>query len=87
MGASVEGLTLTLSKEFMLLVGISFVLAVIPAWYFLKQWLAGFAYRIELNVIIFIVAGLMAFIVASLTIGFQALKAARANPVNSLRYE
>jgi putative ABC transport system permease protein len=87
MGASVEGLTLTLSKEFMVLVGIAFVLAVVPAWYFLNQWLNSFAYRIELNLVVFLVAGFLAFAVATLTIGFQALKAAKANPVNSLRYE
>ncbi len=75
------------NKEFMVLVGISFVLAVVPAWYFMGQWLAGFAYRIDLNVVVFASAGLIAFLVASVTIGFQALKAARTNPVNSLRYE
>jgi putative ABC transport system permease protein len=87
MGASVSGLVLTLSKEFLILVGISFVLAVIPAWYFMGQWLADFAYRIEMNIAVFVFAGLIAFVVASLTIGFQALKAAKTNPVNSLRYE
>jgi putative ABC transport system permease protein len=87
MGASVSGLVLTLSKEFMILVALSFVLAVIPAWYFMGQWLADFAYRIELNAAVFMLAGLMAFVVASLTIGFQALKAANTNPVKSLRYE
>ncbi len=87
MGASVEGLTLTLSREFMILVGLSFVLAVVPAWYFMNLWLEGFAYRIDLNALVFVFAGLVAFIVATLTIGFQSLKAARSNPVNSLRYE
>jgi len=87
MGASVSGLVLTLSKEFLILVGVSFVLAVVPAWYFMGQWLADFAYRIELNVAVFVLAGLIAFVVASLTIGFQALKAASTNPVTSLRYE
>jgi putative ABC transport system permease protein len=87
MGASVSGLVFTLSKEFLILVGISFVLAVAPAWYFMRQWLADFAYRIELDVAVFLLSGLMAFVVASLTIGFQALKAAKTNPVNSLRYE
>ncbi len=87
MGASVSGLVLTLSKEFMVLVGISFVLAVTPAWYFMGQWLDDFAYRIELKVFVFVLAGLLAFVVASLTIGFQALKAASTSPVTSLRYE
>ena len=87
MGASVPRLVLTLSKEFMVLVAVSFVLAVVPAWYFMGQWLAGFAYRIELNVLVFVLAGLMAFVVASLTIGFQAIKAAHSNAATSLRYE
>jgi putative ABC transport system permease protein len=87
LGASTQGLVYTLSKEFMLLVGISFVLAVVPAWYFMGQWLADFAYRIDLSFVVFMVAGLMAFLIATLTIAFQALKAARSNPVNSLRYE
>jgi putative ABC transport system permease protein len=87
LGASTQGLVYTLSKEFMLLVGISFVLAVVPAWYFMGEWLADFAYRIDLSFLVFIIAGLMAFLIATLTIGFQALKAARSNPVNSLRYE
>jgi putative ABC transport system permease protein len=87
MGASVEGLTLTLSKEFMLLVAVAFILAVAPAWYFLSRWLDGFAYRIDLDVLVFLIAGILSFLIATLTIGFQALKAARANPVNSLRYE
>ncbi|HRJ28258.1 MAG TPA: ABC transporter permease [Cyclobacteriaceae bacterium] len=87
MGASVSGLVFTLSKEFMILVAVSFVLAVVPAWYFMGQWLADFAYRIELNIAVFVLAGLLAFVVASLTIGFQALKAAGTNPVTSLRYE
>lgn len=87
MGASVPRLVLTLSKEFMVLVAVSFVLAVVPAWYFMGQWLAGFAYRIDLNALVFVLAGFIAFFVASLTIGFQALKAAHANAATSLRYE
>ncbi|MBX2962643.1 MAG: ABC transporter permease [Cyclobacteriaceae bacterium] len=87
MGASTAGLVLTLSREFMVLVAVSFALAVVPAWYFMGQWLAGFAYRIDLTVLVFILAGLIAFVVASLTIGFQALKAAHTNAATSLRYE
>lgn len=87
MGASVSGLVVTLSKEFVLLVVISFVLATIPAWYFMNQWLSDFAYRIDMNVVVFIVAGFIALFVATATIGFQAVRAARANPGTSLRYE
>jgi putative ABC transport system permease protein len=87
MGASVPGLVLTLSKEFMLLVTVSFVLATAPAWFFMSKWLDDFAYRIDLNVVVFILAGLLALFVAAITIGYQAVKAASANPVDSLRYE
>jgi len=87
MGASVINLSLMLSKEFLLLVGIAFGLAVVPAWYFMGQWLDSFAYRIDLPVWIFIVSGLLAALVAWITISFQSVKAAVANPINSLRYE
>jgi len=87
LGASVPRLVVTLSKEFILLVSISFVLATVPAWYFMDKWLNGFAYRIDLNVLVFLAAGLAALVVAAATIGYQSIKAAKANPVNSLRYE
>jgi putative ABC transport system permease protein len=87
LGATIPGLVLTLSKEFIILVVISFVLAVVPAWYFMNQWLADFAYRIDLNIMVFVFAGAVSLLVATLTIGFQAIKAAKSNPVTSLRYE
>jgi putative ABC transport system permease protein len=87
LGASTPRLVVTLSKEFIVLVAISFVLATIPAWYFMDKWLSSFAYRIDLNIMVFVIAGLASMLVAGLTIGFQSVKAARANPVNSLRYE
>lgn len=87
MGASVSSISTLLSKEFMWLVAISFVLASAAAWYMMNQWLASFAYRIELNVGLFILGGLIAAVVAALTVSFHFIKAARSNPVNSLRYE
>jgi putative ABC transport system permease protein len=87
LGASVPRLVVTLSKEFIVLVLISFVLATVPAWYFMDQWLDGFAYRIDLNLVVFLLAGLTALLVAAATIGFQSMRAAAANPVHSLRYE
>jgi putative ABC transport system permease protein len=87
MGADVAGLVFALSKEFIVLVLISFALATAPAWYVMQQWLNGFAFRIDLEVAVFLLAGMLALVVAVLTIGFQALKAARANPIHSLRYE
>jgi putative ABC transport system permease protein len=87
MGASVSSLSIMLSKEFMILVGIAFVIAVIPAWYFMSSWLNSFAFRIDLPVWIFLVSGILAALVAWLTISFQAIRAAVANPINSIRYE
>lgn len=87
MGATTGNLTYILSKEFSLLVLIAFLPASFGAWYFSSGWLEDFAYRISINPLIFLAGGLLAFVVAWLTVGFQALKAAKANPVDSLRYE
>ncbi|MEO5599711.1 MAG: ABC transporter permease [Cyclobacteriaceae bacterium] len=87
MGATTTGLTLLLSKEFTKLVLIAFTPAAIGAWFVVNSWLRGFAYRIEINPVIFILSGMLAIIVAWLTVSFQSIKAASANPVNSLRYE
>ncbi|MCB0487444.1 MAG: ABC transporter permease [Cyclobacteriaceae bacterium] len=87
MGATVPNLTVLLSKEFSLLVIIAFIPAAGAAWYFMSQWLQDFAYRIQINPLILILGGLIAFVVAWLTVGFQALRAAKSNPVTSLRYE
>lgn len=87
MGATVSNLTLLLSREFTVLVTVAFVPAAAAAWYFMNVWLQDFAYRIQINPTVMLIGGLMAFVVAWITVGFQALKAARANPVSSLRYE
>ncbi len=87
MGASVSSVSTLLSKEFMWLVAIAFVLASALAWYLMDQWLASFAYRIQLSAGLFLLGGVLAAGVAALTISFHFIKAARSNPVNSLRYE
>lgn len=87
LGASVAGIVRLLSKDFLALVLIAIVIASPLAWYGLNRWLAGFAYRVELNVWMFATAGLIAVLIAFLTIGFQSVKAALANPVKSLRSE
>ncbi len=87
LGASLSSLTALLSKEFTKLVIIAFVLAVFPTWYFMEQWLDGFVFREQLNIWIFIGAGVFAILTAWITVGYQALKAALANPVDSLKYE
>jgi len=87
MGASVTSVNTLLSKEFMLLVGISFVIASLLAWYAMDSWLNTFAYRIELGPIVFLAGGLMAAGIAWLTVSYHFIKAARSNPSDALRYE
>jgi putative ABC transport system permease protein len=87
LGASVASLIRLLSKEFIVLILTAFVIATPLAWYFMSKWLRDFAYRININWWIFLVTGVLALIIALLTVGFQAIKAAVANPVKSLRTE
>ncbi len=87
LGASVAGIVLLLSKDFVKLVGIAFVLAVPLAYFGMNQWLDDFAYRIEISWPIFLMAGLAALGVALLTVSYQSVRAALADPVESLRYE
>ncbi len=87
LGASVPGLVLLLNKESAILVLLANVLAWPIAYYAMKSWLANFAYRINLELVIFLVAGLTAFFIAWLTMSFQAMRAAFSNPVKALRYE
>ena len=87
LGASVASMIRLLSKEFIVLVLTAFVIATPVAWYFMSKWLRDFAYRININWWIFLVTGMLAIIIALLTVGFQAIKAAVANPVKSLRTE
>jgi len=87
MGASVGGIVNLLSKDFLILVLISFVIAAPVAWYGMHNWLKDFAYRIPLNWWVFVLAGVLAVVIALGTISFQAVRAALANPVKSLRTE
>jgi putative ABC transport system permease protein len=87
LGASVQGIVRLLSKDFMKLVGISFVIAAPLSWWIMNNWLKDFAYRIPLEWWIIGVAGLIALLIALTTVSFQAIKAAIANPVTSLRSE
>jgi len=87
MGASVFSLSILLSKEFTKLVVIAFVPAAILAWYISDTWLNGFAYRIDINPLVFVLSGVAAVLIAWLTVSYQSIKAATSNPVNSLRYE
>ncbi|MCW3118972.1 MAG: FtsX-like permease family protein [Chitinophagaceae bacterium] len=87
LGASVSNIVLLLSKDFIKLVVIAFVVAAPLAWLIMHKWLQDFAYRINISWWIFLIAGLLAVIIALATISFQAVKAAVANPVKSLRSE
>ena len=87
LGASVTAIVSMLSKDFLRLVLISFVIAVPVAWWGMHKWLQDFAFRINIGWWIFIGAGLIALLIALFTVSFQAIKAAVANPVKSLRTE
>ncbi|HSI70901.1 MAG TPA: hypothetical protein VK941_11750, partial [Gillisia sp.] len=84
---SVSGITIMLTLEFLKLVGIAFLIAAPVAWYYSREWIQNYPYRIDLNIWIFLAAGLIAIFIAVVTVSFQALKAATSNPVNSLKSE
>lgn len=87
LGASVTGLVQLLSKDFLKLVGISILIATPIAWWIMNTWLQSFAYRINLSWWMFALAGFIAIFITLITVSFQAIKAAIANPVKSLRSE
>ena len=87
LGASVGGIVLLLSKEFGKLIIIAFLVSGPLAWWAIREWLANYTYSVELGLGIYFYAGLAAFIIAWITVGYQSIKAAKANPVESLRSE
>ncbi len=87
LGASVSSIVRLMSSDFLKLVGISILVAIPVSWYAMNQWLSDYAYRINLGWEIFLVAAVVAIVIAVATISFQAIKAAVANPVKSLRSE
>ncbi len=87
MGATAQHITHMLTKDFLKMVIIGFVLAIPVAWYFMRQWLEDFTYRIQLQWWMFALGGIIAVIIAFLTVGFQSFKAALTNPVEALRNE
>jgi putative ABC transport system permease protein len=87
LGASVPNILTLLSREIVLLVIVSNVIAWPVAWYFMDKWLNTFAYRIEMNVLLYVLAAFVAIAIALLTVSSQTLKAAMSNPANTLRYE
>ncbi len=86
-GATTFELVMLLIKDFSILVLIAFIIAIPVSYYFSSQWLDNFAYRTEIGVFIFIIAGVISLLLAILTVSYHTFRAARANPVHSLRYE
>jgi len=87
LGSSVSGIVQLLSKDFLILVIISFIIATPIAWYGMSRWLQAFAYRIPLSWWMFALAGILAAVIAVITVSSQAIKAALMNPVKSLKSE
>ena len=87
LGASVSGIIRLVATDFIKLVSIAIIVAVPVSWYVMNKWLQDFAYKININWAVFLFAGVMVILIAMATISFQAIKAAIANPVKSLRSE
>jgi len=87
LGASEVEVVALLSKEFVLLVLVANAVAWPVAWYIMHNWLENFAYRVDISWVVFVLSGALAFLIALLTVSFQAIKAALTNPVKALRYE
>jgi putative ABC transport system permease protein len=87
MGARISMVVWLLLKEINKLVLISTVIAWPAAWYLMSQWLEGFAFRISLTPWIFIAASILSYLVAVITVSYQAFKAAKTNPAITLKYE
>ena len=87
LGATTSGIVYLFSKEFIILIVIAFAIATPIAWYYMHHWLQNYAYRIDISWWLFAMGGVVAIIISLATISFQAIKAAIANPVKSLRTE
>ncbi len=87
LGASTFSILSLLSTEFLKLAGIAFVVSAPVAWYFMNNWLQNFAYRIEINFMAFIVSALITVFIVLITISWQTVRAARMNPVESIKTE
>jgi ABC-type antimicrobial peptide transport system permease subunit len=87
LGSSVSGIVQLISKDFIRLVIIAIIIAIPVGWWAMNNWLQSFAYRIDISWWVFAIAGVVALLIALITVSFQAIKAAVANPVDSLRSE
>ena len=87
LGATSFNIVTLLSREFTKYVLIAFIISLLPAYYFIDQWLNNFAYRVSVGLEIFIISGMMAMIIALITVSYQSFKASLLNPAISLKYE
>ena len=87
MGASILSIMQVLSLEFIKYIGIAFIVAIFPAYYFISKWLENFVYRVDISIWTILLSGVFALLVAVLTVSYQSFKAARINPAKTLRYE
>jgi putative ABC transport system permease protein len=87
LGASVRSIVMLFSKEYVTLILIGFALAAPSAWYVMNQWLSDFAYKINIGPAVFLIGLAVTFLIAMITVGYRSLRAATANPVESLRSE
>ncbi|MFC2136791.1 ABC transporter permease [Bacteroidota bacterium] len=86
-GAKTSEIILKLSKEFTIWIVISYIIACPVAYYFMHKWLQNFAYRTNISIWVFVIAGILSLIIALLTVSWQSWKAANKNPIEALRYE
>jgi putative ABC transport system permease protein len=86
-GASAANITSMISRDFVILVVVSFIIASPIAWYFMNKWLEDFAYHIAIKWWMFALAGVISVTIALLTVSFQSIKAALTNPIKSLKTE
>jgi putative ABC transport system permease protein len=87
LGATVHSIVVLLSQDIVRLIALAFLIATPLAWYLMDRWLENFAYQIDISVFTFLAAGGLTFVIAIGTIGFQTIRAALANPAESIRYE
>ena len=87
LGASVSGIVVLLSRDFLILIAVALLIASPLAWYFMNDWLQDFAYRISIGWLVFATAGFVAILIAFITISYQTIKAGLSNPVKNLRTE
>jgi putative ABC transport system permease protein len=87
MGASVGQIVTMINSEFTKLVAVAFIISIPLAWYSIHTWLESFAYKAPISVVIFIIAGVAALLIALITVSFESVKAATQNPATALRNE